>query len=129
MKTLGIDFGKKKVGLAIAETFLSEPYKVVRFTKQTELLAKLMAIIKTERVEKIVFGSPGGVVGKEVTEFAKLLSEKIKGIEITFFDESYSTRQAQALSIEAGIKRGKRSRLEDAFAASVMLQEYLDTSS
>ena len=114
MRILGIDYGRSKIGLAIAEGSLAEPWKVVK-------PSEVKKILDSENFEKIVVGVSESEMGKESKEFA----DKI-GAET--FDETLSTQDAQRLSIESGMNRKKRKNMEDAFAASVMLQSYLDTN-
>lgn len=119
MKILGIDYGRKKIGLAIADGSLSEPLRVIRYSDTRILSEKLKKIIKENKIEKIVVGISEGEMGEESKRFA----EKI-GAET--FDETLSTHNAQELSKEAKVGRKKRKELEDAYAAAVMLQSYLD---
>ena len=112
MKTLGIDYGRKKIGLAVSEGTLAEPWRVVG---QNEL----KEILKNEKFDKIVVGISAGKMGEEQREFAKSLGAET-------FDETLTTKEAQALSLEAGISRKKRHGMEDAFAATLILQSFLD---
>ena len=121
MKMLGIDYGKSKLGLAIAESFLASPLKVIKKVDEK----KLIKIIKQERIEKIIVGVSEGEMAKESKKFAHNLSKKVN-VPIEFEDETLSTQDAQRLSQEAGIKRSKRKRLEDAYSAALILQSYLD---
>lgn len=119
MKILGIDYGRRKVGLAISEGVLAEPYKVIRYYDTRILGEKIRKIIEQEKIEKVVVGVSEGKMGEESEEFAGRLGAET-------FDETLSTHTAQELSREAGMPRTKRKNLEDAFAAAVMLQSYLD---
>lgn len=120
MKILGIDYGRKKIGLAIADGSLSEPLRVIRYSDTGMLSEKLKKIIKENKIEKIVVGVSEGEMGEESKKFAE-------EIHAETFDETLSTHVAQELSKEAKVGRKKRKDLEDAFAASVMLQLYLDS--
>jgi len=126
MKILGVDYGKSKVGLAIAESKLPYPFGVVRFKDEDVLLKKILAIVKKENIEKVVIGLSEGEIGKETLRFAKKL-EKNLTIPVVVQDETLTTYSAQMLSIEAGIKRKKRKELEDAYAACLILENYLET--
>ncbi|MEK7061225.1 MAG: Holliday junction resolvase RuvX [Patescibacteria group bacterium] len=119
MKTLGVDYGRKKIGLAISEGMLAEPWKVVKVNDFEETIEKTLQILKELRVDKVVVGVSEGEMGKESKRFAKRIGAEI-------FDETLSTYTAQELSREAKVGRKKRKNLEDAYAASVMLQSYLD---
>jgi len=125
MKILGIDYGRKKMGLSFAEGKLAEPYKVIRIQKEEDATAKIGEIVKQEGVELVVVGISEGAMGEETRSFGKRLSGRL-GIKVEFWDETLSTRDSQTLSIEAGLSRKKRKGLEDAFAAAVMLQSYLE---
>ena len=125
MKILGIDYGRKKMGLSFATGKLAEPYKVIRIQKEEDAILKIGDIVKEEGVELVVVGISEGAMGEETRSFGKRLSGRL-GIKVEFWDETLSTQDSQALSIEAGLSRKKRRGLEDAFAAAVMLQSYLE---
>ena len=125
MKILGIDYGRKKMGLSLATGKLAEPYDVIRIQEAGEATAKIGKIVKEEGVELIVVGISEGAMGAETMAFGKRLSGRL-GLKVEFWDETLSTHDSRALSIEAGLPRKKRRGLEDAFAAAVMLQSYLE---
>ena len=125
MRLLGIDFGQAKVGVALAETKISEPLEVIRYSSEEKLIEKLTKIIKSHNIERIVVGKSERDSKKDALEFGKKLKEKLN-IEVVFHDETLSSLDAQFLAREAGIKRKKRKDMEDAYAASVILQSYLD---
>lgn len=119
MFILGVDYGRKKIGLAIAEASLAEPLGVVNS------LAEVKKIIQTKNIEKVVVGVSEGRSAKEAKEFGRKLQQE-SGLKIVFQDETLSTHEAQTFSQAAGMKRKKRRQLEDAFAATLILQSYLD---
>lgn len=119
MRILGIDYGRKKIGLAVAEGSLAEPFKVVRVNSFEDAIEKVSKEIKVSNVSKIVVGISEGEMGEESKKFAESLGAET-------FDETLTSQDAQRLSIEAGVSRKKRKGMEDAFAAAIMLQNYLD---
>ncbi|MCJ7805358.1 Holliday junction resolvase RuvX [Patescibacteria group bacterium] len=125
MRILGIDYGRKKIGLAFADSKLADPLAVVHGETTEELIEDLKKIIIKNQVEKIVVGISENEMGEESKRFSLSLKEKLK-IPVETFDETLTTQEAQKLAIEAGIKRQKRKELEDAYAAALMLQSYLD---
>jgi len=125
MKYLGIDYGRKKIGLSISEGMIAEPLKVIRFEKKEDVLEKVKRVVKAESADVVVVGMSEGEMGGETKEFAKILGERISS-EIKFQDETLTTQTAQELSINASIKRKKRKTLEDAYSATIILQNYLD---
>lgn len=120
MKLLGIDYGRKKIGVAISEGKMAQPLKVVRVKSFTQAIEKIKRIQEELQIEKTVVGVSEGEMGKESTKFAK-------EIGATTFSETLSTHDAQELSKQTGMKRKKRKEMEDAFAATIILQSYLDT--
>ncbi len=122
MRILAIDYGKRKIGLALATSSIAEPYKVIRYESEEEVLEKIEEIVKAEKIEKVIMGISEGEMAEETKSFAKKLN-----VSVVFQDETLTTQQAQELSIKAGIKRKKRKSLEDAYSAALILQAYLDS--
>lgn len=125
MTVLGIDYGEVKVGLALARIRVAEPLGMVRLDGWSKFKERLIEIITEEEIEKIVVGISEGKTAAKTKTFAEKLKKEIK-IPIEYWDETLSTQEAQTLSREGGMSRKKRNALEDAFAAAVMLQSYLD---
>ena len=119
MKILGIDYGRRKVGLAIANGPLAAPWKVIKYKDAKVLMENIKEIIRKEGIEKTVVGVSEGEMGEESKKFAR-------EIGAVTFDETLSTQDAQIRSLEAEIGQRKRHEMEDAYAATIMLQNYLD---
>ena len=126
-KFLGVDYGRRKIGLAIADGPLAEPLKVVRVSPVGGVVSEVARVVEVENVEKVVVGISEGVMGEESKDFSLSLSRELD-IPVETFDETLTTQDAQKMAIEAGISRKKRKSLEDAFAATLMLQSYLDAN-
>mgnify|MGYP001611644134 FL=1 len=120
MKLLGIDYGRRKIGLAMSDGKLSEPYQVIRYKDYDKMIAHVERVIEKQKIEKVVVGISEGEMGKESKEFAKKFNADT-------FDETLSSQDAITMSIQSGMSRKKRKEMEDAFAASIMLQNYLDS--
>lgn len=125
MIILGIDYGRRKVGLALGNGKVAQPLKTLRWTDRTKLYSQIEKIVTEEKVEKVVVGVSEGEMAKESIDFAKELEGELE-VGVFLADETLSTKDAQRLSREAGIKRKKRKNMEDAYAAAIMLQSYLD---
>lgn len=125
MKYLCVDWGKKKIGLAVSDGSISEPWKVIRYDDQEDGLRKIVKAIEEQNPQVLVFGLSEGNIGEETKNFARKLEEKTSK-KIIFQDESLSTQTAQKLSISVNINRKKRKAMEDAYSASLILQDYLD---
>ena len=121
MKYLGVDFGLRRVGLAISEGSLASPFKVLEGKK----IENLVADIKKEarNFDKIVFGLPEGRLGKLIRRVIKDLRNL--GLDVIEVDETLSSQNALKKMIELGISKKKRS-VNDAYSAAIILQKYLD---
>lgn len=121
-KYLGIDWGEKRIGLALGdnEVKISSPFKVVSD------LDEVIEVIKQEEIDKVIIGDPlemannKGEMSDKVDSFVKDLEERIN-VPIIKVDERLSSKAADAL---VGDKKTKSSR--DAMAAMLILQTYLD---
>ena len=125
MRILAIDYGRKKIGIATATTMLAEVYGVIRSESVEEAIKKLRNVVEKESINKIVVGVSEGKMAEETKAFAKRLKKVLK-LSVTLQDETLSTKLAQSLSINAGIKRKKRKEFEDAYSAAIILQDYLN---
>ena len=124
MKYLGIDFGLRKIGLAVSEGVLASPWQILEVRNFSDAVYKVTNIIQKESVDKIIIGMPEGKMVKNISGFIKAL--KKKGFDVETAQETLSSKRALERMIEANIGRKKR-RDEDAFSAAEILQNYLDT--
>ncbi|SRR5258708_2636042 len=126
MNILSIDFGLSKIGVGIATSKIADPYIVIRYKNEKEVFDKLKNIIEKENIEKIIVGISEGEMAVKTREFIEGLKKEVN-IPVEEFDETLTTFDAQKFSQESGMRRSKRREMEDAIAAAVMLQNYLDT--
>lgn len=126
MRILGVDFGLRKVGFAIAEGKFSEPHSVFRYRESKTLEKRVRDIIREEAIERVVVGISENKMAEKTKRFWKKMKRGLE-IPVVFQDETLSTREAQMKSIEAGVRRKKRKEMEDAYAATLILQDYLDS--
>ncbi len=124
---LGIDYGRVKIGLSLGEGLFASPYKVLKVSSWDETIKKLEDEINQEKIEKVVVGISEGDMSKEQLEFVSAFS-KVINIPVITWDEGLSTQDAQLMAREAGMSRVKLKRLEDAFAATIMLQSWIDSN-
>ena len=118
MKTLGVDWGEKRIGLALTSGNFAEPYGVI---PSSEWLFKTL---KEEGIEKVVLGLPEGKHEKRVRNLGRKIEQELK-IPVVLRSEILTSRLAQEKLIQAG--KGKKDRRElDAASAAFLLQEYLD---
>ncbi len=122
MKLLGIDYGTKKVGIAVSDAGaqFAMPFKVLPYSKN--LLNEVMEIAKENEVSEIVIGESKNYKGEanaileKSLEFKKLLEKK--GLTVYMEPEFMTSENAERL-------QGKND-LTDASAAALILQSFLD---
>lgn len=119
MKLLGVDYGLKRIGLAISDGTFASPLGKVSDLNST------VRIVKEHSVEKIVIGMPDPDNPK-VRSFGARLSE-LAGVPVSYHDETFSTRQARKSMIAAGTSSKTRQKEIDQNAAAVILQSYIDS--
>ena len=133
MRYLGLDLGKKSLGLAISDRTgtIATFYKNIRYENEENLIKELIEIINKENIDKLVLGYPKnmdnseGFRTEETKEFKQKL-EKQKDKEIILQDERLSTRMAESVLIDADLSRKKRKKVIDGLSAVVILKAYLD---
>ncbi len=127
MRYLGVDYGKKKMGLAISEGVLASPLKVTGIRSLKDALVKTHQIVKQEGVEKVVVGIPeSGEAMKIAKEFSGQLKKSLIGIEVIEVEETLSSQAAKQQMVDLNISQKKRQK-EDAYAACLILQDYIDS--
>lgn len=129
MRVLGLDYGSRYIGVAISdqEARVAVPKEIWIVTSRKEIRKNLEAVIQNENVTKIVVGMPRRLDGEETTQtqatkvFISWL-RRILAVPVESIDERMTTKLATLYQKEAR-KQGKR---PDAFAAQIILQNYLD---
>ncbi|OGM28638.1 hypothetical protein A2801_00675 [Candidatus Woesebacteria bacterium RIFCSPHIGHO2_01_FULL_41_10] len=126
MTILCIDYGERKLGIAISRGFLAEPIAVLQNVSSSSVVEKLRGIVDREEVSEILVGLAEGTVADAQQRFGEDLQHAVN-VPVKFVDETLSTKDAQAKAIEAGIPQKKRHEMEDAYAAAIILQNYLES--
>lgn len=119
MKLLGVDYGLKRIGLAISDGTFAAPLGKVSDLNNT------VRIIKEQGIEKIIIGMPDPRNPK-VKSFGDRLSQ-LTGVPVLYHDETFSTREARKSMIAAGTSAKTRQEEIDQNAAAVILQSYIDS--
>jgi len=131
-RILAIDYGKKRVGLAVTDP-LKISSRILPFQEKTKLRDWLLLFFKTEDVETVVIGYPEHKDGSlmDLTIDIDSLLEFIQKIDsntvIKRSEESFTSKEAMSLMIRAGVGKKKRREkgLIDSYSALVILEDYL----
>ena len=131
-RILGLDFGEKRVGVAISDPLRLTAHGLTTLVGKTteEIIAFVQRICREKTVAEIVMGYPLLMSGDEgdIAKSARLLAEQIEretSIPVILWDERLSSRQAEKVVRETGSKRKKED--VDRIAACFILQSYLDS--
>ncbi len=136
MRVMGLDYGSKTVGVAVSDengvvALPKETIKRDRENKVRRTLAKIEELVEEYGVGAFVVGYPKHMddsIGERVQKvewFAEELRRRTK-IEVEFWDERLTTRSANEILKETGVRREDRKAYLDPMAAAILLQGYLD---
>jgi putative Holliday junction resolvase len=132
-RVLAIDFGRKRMGLALSDELrmTARPLVTLTRTNRRNDLRRLRELVRTHGVGRIVVGNPvrldgsEGEMAKEAAQFAARIQKELH-IPVEMFDERLSSWEAQET---ATVKRPKRNKQDigiDAVAAAVILRDFLE---
>ena len=132
-RLLGVDPGKKRVGLAISDEdkLVSTPLKTIIKKNNSSLIDEIRVIIDENNIKGIVVGNPLNMDGSKgpssqsANDFAKYLSINIS-IPVTMWDERLSSEGAFNLSSNLDVNVSKKVEKLDQNAASFILQGAID---
>lgn len=133
MRTLGIDFGERRIGLALSdpEGRVAVPLETLTRVSDRQVIGHLLEIVRKERVERLVVGEPMNLDGSRgpAAERARSFSRKLaaeSGLPCEMVDESLTSVEAIERLREVGIDPRRHPERVDAVAAQILLQQALD---
>jgi len=132
-RLLGVDPGKKRVGLAISDEdkLVSTPLKTIIKKNNSDFIKEIREIIEENNVRGIIVGNPINMDGSKgssaqsANDFAKYLSNNIS-VPVTMWDERLSSEGAFNLSSNLDVNTSKKVEKLDQNAASFILQGAID---
>ena len=134
-RLLAIDYGSKRVGLAISDPTkkIAKAYKTISNDSVDALLSCIKNEIKINSVEKIILGLPIGMNGKNTsqTELVLKFNDKLNiffNIPIVLEDERLTSLHAKKSLVFQGFKSTSNKENIDSTAAALLLQNYLNRS-
>ncbi len=133
-RILALDVGKRRIGLAVSDPLgiTAQGLPTLERTRLRDDLDALAATITAYEVKLILVGDPMHMSGdanrqSEYTrEFAQKLGQRA-GVAIEFWDERWTSVQAERVLKESGISIEKRARAVDRMSAVILLDSYLDS--
>jgi putative pre-16S rRNA nuclease len=135
-RILGIDFGGRRIGLAISDptATIAQPLPTLtRRPGKRPPVAAIVELVRKHEAAEIVIGLPLSLAGEEtdwtaeVRAFGAKLAERA-GVTVAYLDERMTSVVAEQTVRSLGLKRSERERKDriDATAALLILQAYLD---
>ena len=133
-RILSIDYGDRRVGLAVSDSSMifSFPLKVLE-NKPVKIFKELGEIIKEKEIDLIIIGYPLRTDGErsktcdKVDDFMNKINEHFPGLKIITWDERFTSKMANDVLVEHSVHWSKRKSVVDAIAASLILQNYLES--
>lgn len=139
MKYLGVDYGKKNIGLAISDSEgkVAMPFGI--FENNKNFLETFLSIIEQEKIEAVVFGQSLNLEGEEnkinqeIKNFAENIKQGGKASLLIFFQDERFTSMQSKWGTEKNIRRPEKkprgissNKKIDDKAATLILQSFLD---
>jgi len=129
----GIDYGTVRIGIATADLEVGIAGLYETYTRKNQKLDAqyFSELAKQERLARFVVGLPVHLNGKEsqksreARQFGDWL-EKLTGVPVDYFDERYTSSEAEAILGDAQLTKKKRKARLDQLAAQIMLTAYLE---
>lgn len=133
MRILGLDVGQRRIGVAVSDELglTAQGAAVIENTGEDDVMAAIADLVEQYGAGLIVLGLPkrtDGSLGPEaenIRAFGERLAG-IVGIPVEYWDERFSTAEAERMLISAGLRRSRRRQVVDQVAAGLILQGYLD---
>lgn len=135
MRVMGIDYGDRNIGVAVSDAFrwTAQGLTTVEKRRDGGELDRIAELAKEHEVSEIVVGLPKnmngsvGPRGEICIEFAEQIRQKLE-IPVHLWDERLTTVAAERTLLEADVSRKKRKQVIDKMAATLILQNYLDSN-
>jgi putative Holliday junction resolvase len=133
MRILGLDYGDRRIGVAISDAFgwTAQGLGMIERGREGEEFRQISELVREHGVDKIVVGLPKnmngtlGPRGEICMAFAEQLRQMLS-VPVDLWDERLTTVAAERILLEADVSRRKRKQTVDKLAAVLLLQNYLD---
>lgn len=134
MRILGLDLGKKRIGVAVSDEagITAQPLATIKRSNYRKDLEEVLKFAGEYSVKEILVGMPvrtDGTIG-EGSRYVLDFIEKLKNatdLPVNTWDERFSTAAVERVLIEGDVSRAGRKKVVDKLAAAYILQGYLDS--
>lgn len=133
-RVMALDVGGRRIGVALSDTrrVLASPLTTLRAEPRERALAEVAKLVREYEVCELVVGLPltlSGEVGPQarvIQQFAEQLQAQL-AVPVRMFDERLTTVAAERMMVDLGMKPEQRKARIDEVAASIILQDFLDS--
>lgn len=130
----GIDYGTVRVGIATADLrqAITSPYETYQRRGEEADRKRFQRLVQEEQITRFIVGLPVHLDGREsqksteARRFGQWLAEAT-GVPVEFFDERFTTHEAERYLAAAQLSKKKRKARLDKLAAQIMLTAYLES--
>jgi len=133
MRSLGLDIGDKRIGVALSDPqgLLASPLTIINRRDETADIKAITDIVSQHQVGQIIVGLPRSMDGSlgQQAEKVKTFTQKLcshTDVPVEFRDERLTTVSAKRLMQAVKTPKNRRKARDDAIAAALILQGYLD---
>jgi putative pre-16S rRNA nuclease len=136
MRYLGLDIGSHRIGVALSDELatIAQPLLVLPADSSADkIVSQIGDLCDEHEVTKVVIGLPlslsGGSRGKSARraqQVGRRIEDKL-GLTVIYWDERFTTTEAERALIEGNVRRSERRKKIDKVAAALILQGYLDS--
>jgi putative holliday junction resolvase len=133
LRIAGIDYGTVRIGIATADLAvgIAGPYET--YSRRSERLDAeyFRRLASEERIGRFVVGLPVHLSGGESQKSTEARAfghwlQQATGVSVEYFDERYTSAEAESLLLDAGLTKKRRKERLDQLAAQIMLTAYLE---
>ena len=134
-RVMALDVGGRRIGVALSDPtrVLASPLTTLRAEPRDRAISEIAALARRHEVVEVVVGLPltlSGEVGPQaqvIQQFAELLKAALTA-PVHLFDERLTTVAAERMMLDLGMKPEQRKARIDEVAASIILQDFLDST-
>jgi conserved hypothetical protein TIGR00250 len=133
-RVMALDVGERRIGVALSDPTrtLASPLTTIRAVPRSTAVKRILTLIRDYQVTALVVGLPltmNGDIGPQATLVQQFVDElrPLIDIPISFVDERLTTVAAERMMIDLKIKPEQRRARIDEVAASIILQDFLDS--
>lgn len=133
MRTLALDYGERRIGVAISDPTgaIAQPLETIQTRPGgNDALERIAELVKTHEVGQIVVGLPLHMDGRSgpEAEKARAFGERVRAranVPVDYLDERWTSLEAERVLDEGGVRRKNRRGRVDPIAAALLLRTWL----